>query len=291
MTTQQLAILISTIDNEIHEKKSQLQHLQAVSTPPITENTITTLPKALPPFVPPPSLETICYVRKVLQSRRLRDKKKNSRHDESIGKVLNFQINKNMFHKYQASRIQTRNAYQQQKSLNEERDLQLVAQIHGLRRHSHGVVRKLRAIRRKEELSRKGEDYKSAMESKRAIVPPLQSKNAKRNCFVSCMSPKVPDALRYVQLTSLINPWTISEKFHFLRLYLRYGKDFESIARNLTYKNVHGCVRFYYSQKLHFGLSGLLEFVQNSEIISDEELMELARKGVITASSVPQKNL
>lgn len=288
MTTEELTILISTVDNEIHEKQLQLRRLQAVALPPVTGKTIVALPKALPPFVPPPSSETIYYVRKILQSRKLRDNKNHFRQAGSIGKGINSQIKKNIFHQCQASRVQTRIAHQKREALNEDSDLQLVAQIYGLRQYSQAVVRKLKAIRRKEELSRKQNENKAVMESKRATVPRYQPPSGYFNCFVSCMSPEIPDALHYVQLTSLINPWTIIEKFHFLRLYLRHGKDFKTIASLLTFKSVHDCVRLYYSHKLHFGLSGLLQTVKNGEVVSDEEIMALARKGVITKSSVQQ---
>lgn len=130
-----------------------------------------------------------------------------------------------------------------------------------------------------------GNDYKNATESTRATVPIYDSRSTYCNSVMTCTSAKISDACQYVHLTSLINPSTITEKFHFLRLFLQNGKDFKIIAKQLTYKTVHHCVRFYYLQKLQFGLSALLERVQSGEVVSYEELMALARNGVLTYDS------
>lgn len=280
MTTQQLSMLVSSIENEIHEKQLQLQYLQSVHPPPIHE--IPPLPESLPQFVPPPSPKTLNYVRKVLESRSVGGQIKNGMYGKPICKVYKSHAGKNLWRAQAKQHRQAKTKHHKDRILNEQRDLQLVAQIHGLRPNSPGAARKLRAIRRREEASRKMNHTKGDMESKRAKIPPHPSSTSNFNGFVSCMSPKTPDAKLYVQLSNIINPWTVNEKFHFLRFYLKYGKDFETIARHLTYKSVHDCVRLYYSQKLHFGLKELFENAKNGGMITDEQIMSFARKGTIS---------
>lgn len=280
MTMQQLSMLVSSIDDEIHAKQLQLQYLQLVHLP--ARHEIPPLPQSLPQFVPPPSSKTLSYVRRILDSRRASDRMKNGMYRSSIGKVNKSHAGKNPWRSHVKQHRQATLAHHKDRILKEERDLQLVAQIHGLRPDSPGAARKLRAIRRREETSCKMNHTKGEMDSKRATIPPQPLSSFNFNGFVSCMSPKIPNAKQYVQLSNIINPWTVNEKFYFLRLYVQYGKDFQNIAQQLTYKSVHDCVRLYYSQKLHFCLKELYKSVKSGEMISDEKIMTLASKGIIT---------
>lgn len=277
MEAHTLPSLILSIDRHIQVKELHLQHLRSIQHKSQIQG-IPPLPKTLPKCVPPPSPKAIRHVRMVLQKWKTKS---------NYGSKLN-QIDKtrkghplNRTHgKEHSVSIQTR-MFHKQDSQSEEKDLKLVAQVHGLRSNSPGAARKLRSIRRREYLNQTKTSRDADFKKKRAVLPPHPQLESSCKSFVSCMSPRIPNAEEYIERSNLINPWTVHEKFYFLRLYMQLGKDFQNIARHLTYKSTHDCVWLYYTQKLHLGISSLKKKKANGINISDEELMFIAARGVL----------
>lgn len=283
MEKQKLIILISSVENEIQKKESQIQHLRSIQRRPHIHD-ILPLPRSLPKPIPPPSTTALRFVRMFLQTRKRREQKYSKRTEIEKSRKSSYP----QYAKWKAQSGDGRTtAFNSYEVIKEKRDLQLVSYIHGLRSNSPGAARKLRAIRRRQEISNSTRGSVLDFEKRRARIPPNpETESGRQACkrLVNCMSPRIVDVAKYVEMSNLINPWTVSEKFHFLKLYTRFGKDFGNIARHMTYKSVHDCVCFYYTQKLHLGLKGMMEKVEQKKTISDEYLMSIATTGVFACS-------
>lgn len=101
---------------------------------------------------------------------------------------------------------------------------------------------------------------------------------------VDAASRRIADPMREYYDAKVINPWTMSERILFLKLFVFIGKEFAKIASHLTFKSTHDVARFYYEQKLTFRLKEMRARFVAGEVITDDDIIRLGRTGTMSAN-------
>lgn len=113
-----------------------------------------------------------------------------------------------------------------------------------------------------------------------AAVPTWDPIVASQQCAVVPCGVRQDDPLESWYASRLINPWTVHERFWFLKLFRKVGNDFQLIAEGLTYKCVREVVSFYYQNRFFLGLEKLRKGRRGRpRVVSDDELFSLAQMG------------
>lgn len=121
-----------------------------------------------------------------------------------------------------------------------------------------------------------------------ADVPIWDPLVASQQCAVLPCGPRDDDPMEAWYQHQLVNPWTVQERFSFIKLFRKLGNNFEAIAGGLTYKSVREVVSFYYQHMFSFRLDKLRSGRPGRpRVVTDAEILSLARMG---SSSVDMRS-
>lgn len=184
--------------------------------------------------------------------------------------------------------------------LREHRELTLLGDIHGISVASsskHSIERQLRMLRRGGTVQAPGNNDASRVAQNlgkrrsmkklaqcRAHVDEYVPKAVGVDVQLDAMSRRMEDPMKEYYDACVINPWTLSERTLFVKLFILIGKDFANIAQHFTFKSTQDVIRFYYEQKLTFRLKQMRERYLKGQVITDEEIVMVSSIGTVSVN-------
>lgn len=282
---------ITEIDSQIRLKSVRLRQLKEYTKNPIAplaDHGPLSINAKLRP-IPPPTPVVIHGVTKRLRNHHRRSSAFRNAYES---KIKDIKEKENAERKELQASLST-----QERLLREHRELTLVGDIHGISAASaskHNIERQLRMLRRGGTVQAPGNNASTVAHSlgRRRSSNKLSHRRADVCVYVPTqfgvrldgMSRRMEDPLKEYYDARVINPWTMSERMLFLKLFVWIGKDFVKIAQYFMFKTAQDVVRFYYEHKLTFRLKEMRERHLEGQVITDDDIITLSRIGTVAAN-------